>query len=647
MRSWSKPTPDQVARAVALLARQEHHRYFFDRLENPEWIEPLRERGFFDAPPEPVRDDEGGIRFPIWPASRYLARMARFAPDHTLKIASGIETENTSIHEDIADLALALPSGHATDLAEKLAAWVRSPYQWGVPRKLAALAVRIAEGDGIEASLELVNALIRLRVVDDGSGAIEREPVPPYQSWEYDSVLSALVPDLAHALGRPALRPFVDALDDALDLWRGQSAAPIDYSYIWRPAIEDHGQNLPIGAKHVLVSATRDTAEAVVRRRPDDLLTVVNDLENQKWSIFKRLALHLLRLHADDAPEAAAQRLTDPDTFHSINLRYEYTRLLSDRFSRLNEEQQRVILDLIDEPPAFDSGRLSVDEIEPAQQLWQLERLEPIADHLTDDWKRRYDELWDEFGQPEHPEFVSYNRGIWHGPTSPKTVEELKTLSVSELVQNLKDWEPSRDPMSDSREGLGDALTAVIEQGRVDLVAEARLFMEVDPTYVRALLDGARILVRGGTKSTGRRYLNSADGLSSSHAPFPGAKARTATWTPAGSGHVKGSPTCSRLGSKLAPPRSPTSTASSCGRSSTRSLRILSRPQRTRAATCHKIPSSCRSTPCVERRCTRSCATPFGSDERAKSKAKRHRSPSCRKCKTFWIGTSTRPRMHR
>jgi hypothetical protein len=502
MKSWAKPTTEQVVKAIGLLARPEHNRYFFERLENPQWIEPLTERGFFRSPPEPIRDEEGRVRFPIWPASRYLARMASLAPDAALEVALSIDTENTSVHEDIADLALALPSEHAAVLAKKLAGWAVSPYAWGLPEKLASLAVRLASSNLREAALLLVNALIPLDAGprrEDGFAEIGREPAPAYPGWEYSAVLNALVPALAESLGREALAPFANALDAALDLWRSESSAPVDHSYIWRPAIEAHGQNLSIGAKDELVSATRDTAEAVVRTRPDDLLLVVEGLASRKWSIFKRLALHLLRLHADEVPEAVAERLTDPELFRSIAVRHEYTLLLSDRFRRLRDEQQRQILNLIAEPPAFDSGQLPVEEIASIQRRWQLERLEPIADHLPDEWRLRYAGLVEEYGRPEHPEFVSYSRGVWVGPTSPKTLDELRELGTNELIEYLKTWEPQSDPMSESAEGLGRALTAAIEQGRTDLFAEARRFREVDPTYVRALVAAARSLVSGGT----------------------------------------------------------------------------------------------------------------------------------------------------
>jgi hypothetical protein len=43
--------------------------YFFDNLNSPAWLEPLRAGGFFGHPPDPDYDDEQGtVRFPGWPS---------------------------------------------------------------------------------------------------------------------------------------------------------------------------------------------------------------------------------------------------------------------------------------------------------------------------------------------------------------------------------------------------------------------------------------------------------------------------------------------------------------------------------------------------------------------------------------------------
>ena len=50
MTSSTLPTAEQLDRVALLCAAPEQRRYFFDRLNNPQWVKPLDERGFFGAP---------------------------------------------------------------------------------------------------------------------------------------------------------------------------------------------------------------------------------------------------------------------------------------------------------------------------------------------------------------------------------------------------------------------------------------------------------------------------------------------------------------------------------------------------------------------------------------------------------------------
>ena len=66
-----------VGRAIQEIQKgYAQYQYFFDRLNSPAWLEPLRDQHLFQQPPDPVRDGQY-VRFPFWPESRYLVRMAK------------------------------------------------------------------------------------------------------------------------------------------------------------------------------------------------------------------------------------------------------------------------------------------------------------------------------------------------------------------------------------------------------------------------------------------------------------------------------------------------------------------------------------------------------------------------------------------
>src|ERR1700693_4344098 len=116
MRSWRRRTqmlrPETVAKALMEIEKwYAQYHSFFDSWSSPAWLGPLSEKDFFKNPPAPVRDGQY-ISFSIWPESRYLARMARIpeAEETVLRIALAIPaTENSRVHDDLADIALSLP----------------------------------------------------------------------------------------------------------------------------------------------------------------------------------------------------------------------------------------------------------------------------------------------------------------------------------------------------------------------------------------------------------------------------------------------------------------------------------------------------------------------------------------------------------
>ena len=86
MPSFKTPTQDQIDIAVQRMRSPEFEAYFFARLNNPRWLSPLKGRGLFASPPPVIAAETGSTTYPYWPASSYLARMAKHAPDEVAKI---------------------------------------------------------------------------------------------------------------------------------------------------------------------------------------------------------------------------------------------------------------------------------------------------------------------------------------------------------------------------------------------------------------------------------------------------------------------------------------------------------------------------------------------------------------------------------
>jgi hypothetical protein len=141
---------------------------------------------------------------------------------------------------------------------------------------------------------------------------------------------------------------------------------------------------------------------------------------------------------------------------------------------------------------------VTADDLDRWNRRTRLQRYAVIEAHLRGRAKRILDELVAEFGPPEHPTFLSYMTS-WSGPTSPFSGDELRAMSISDLVRTMREWIPSQGREDPSREGLGRILQGVVAQDADTFAAAGASFKELDPTYVRALLSGLENAARDRT----------------------------------------------------------------------------------------------------------------------------------------------------
>ncbi|HUZ45719.1 MAG TPA: hypothetical protein VMW54_03695 [Terriglobia bacterium] len=488
------------------------HRHFFRSLKSPLWLAPLRSAGFLKEVPTPIQD-EAGIAFPIWPPGEYLERVAAAVPDVAYRvIMEAPNTDNIRAHDNFAEIATALPANQAAEWAAKEAAWIakKDYLSFGFSRKLGKLVSYMATAGKTDAALMLAESLLTVMPDPKADKKAEEdepsvlEPRVRFDLWEYEQVLKENVPDLLNADGGRTLSLLCDLLDRAVALsQRSGLRPPEDFSYIWRPAIEDHEQNLNLGLKQILVTTVRDAARQLANKDMRDVPGLVGTLEERgrRRRVFSRLALYLLWMFPEAAPELVAERLTTHALFSDVAFRHEYFLLAQKRFGHLAEGQQSVILGWIEKGPDIDlykkwqteaTGKECSDEQAATyRKYWQLERLTPLAAYLQGQWKDLHHELVADLGEPEHPEFSSYTSGGFFGPTSPETEEDLGKMSIEDLVSFLKSWQPSGDRFREaSPEGLGRQLASLVAS-KPDYYSEhAQAFELEEPTYVRGVIQG-------------------------------------------------------------------------------------------------------------------------------------------------------------
>ena len=474
--------------------------YFFSRQQDPAWLPFLLKEGFFQnpTPTETGTTDEGQAwsRFPNWPESQYLARIAAETPESVVEAIERIpETSNPRVHQDIIVAATALPGELAARIAKREQRWLAryEGHLVSLPRPAGDLVAHLAEEGEIKAAFGLAGTLLKISAAPEHESQTSRHrAVALVGDWEYARILEKAWPPMMAAEPAKAFGFLCHRLADVIELGFVEGSS-FDPTYIWRSAIEDHAQNSGNSLLDTLVEAVRDTALAEAEKGPEARDLVLAELRRHDASLFRRLALFVLARFGSS--EQVADALNDEQRIDDVGAWHEYAELLRQRFGDLDSEQRAPILALIAAGPdreltAFQEERgISEEELEIRRRYWRLERYALIAEHLDNEARDAYEPLLEEFGKPDHPTFHSVITH-WSGPRSPYSTEELAEMGPTGVIEALRTWVPEGGPEDDSKEGLGRILEVAVEKDAEGFAAVATEFADLDPDYVRGLLGG-------------------------------------------------------------------------------------------------------------------------------------------------------------
>ena len=509
------PKPEAVDRALRAIEKgYAEYAYFFEQLKSPDWLRPLEERGRFRRPPPPIREGQY-IRFPEWPESRYLVRMARIpeAQETVLRIALAIPaTENSRVHDDLADIALALPPPLSAQLVPQLCAAIPNSVELFLEKKVGDLIVHLANGGEGKAALQLAAAALELRPDPrfaepaDEESLLSPEPQAHFDNWYYNRIVDEGVPALVKCSGIEAVRLVCKLLDDAIRYSQKQDEdGEEDYLSIQHPAIE-HGKDHD-DIPSVLLCAARDAAEQLVATKPDQFPSVIAVFAEHKWVTFRRLELHLARVFLDQGLVVAERAFQDPGVISRGSLHHEATELLKAAFLRLAPETRQRILSWIDAGPSQESvrswleflGKQVTDEkIRTFIDCRRLENFSILEGQLPEPYQQTYEDLKARLGTPAPPDRVSYPEGGAIGAQSPKSTEELAAMPVDAVLEFLRTWAPGHSIFEPTAEGLGGAFTGAVLNRPAEYAAAAERMQGLDPTYVRCLFSGLTEALKRG-----------------------------------------------------------------------------------------------------------------------------------------------------
>jgi hypothetical protein len=501
-----EPTEENVSRAIARMSRVEQQRYFYERLQNPAWIEPLKQKGVFDAIPQPQENiDKGTVSFFPWPPAQYLTIMAGERPAEVAQIFAGLPaTENPFIVKAMLDATRLMPSKIAVTLAPKIVRLLDIAY-WFSPDLVGKLTVRLASGGEPKAALQLLRALLQVkpdpRTSLDPAGATRRrhEARPLIRGFDYAKTLRTYGPDLASALGLQYLSTLClllrISIQEEITVDKGVPGTTEDYSSIWKARLEGYSHNE--AAKQLLVPGVLDAAKTLCAMDANNIPLVIEMLGKYPFKVFDRIALQILGAHAGVAFLIARDTLLDKPSFLDLSVRQEYDALAGAIFGQLEERDQKTYLAWIDEggdPRRFEGRDYTDEAIANAIEHWKFQRLSALKNTLPADRAGQFAAMAARFGEAR-----SYTNPIAQGGAydigreSPMTRESMETMEPGEVIAQLHSWQPSPNdpfPFGYSKEGLGTVIAALVADFPERYAPFAGEIKTLEPVYVSSALRG-------------------------------------------------------------------------------------------------------------------------------------------------------------
>jgi hypothetical protein len=482
------PTAAQFERAIELIAKgPSQYDYFFDNLDDATWIESLRERGFFSSPPPPDVSEEGEMH-PRWSESQFLLRMVERDPEAVAAALRQIpETKNVRVLTDICRIAVALPPERRLEVGKRIRTETAGRALFFLlPEAIGELIIALAAAGEVKFALHFGRELLAVSEAEDKS-RLRPRVAARMDGWEYERVISELVPELVPYAELGAVELAADLLQETIE-GNGHAEPPRDHAEYWRPAIDDHEENRGDDTSQAIVSALRDAALRLVDLNEKNLALVFDCLRKRQWHLFNRIALFVVSQQPLADLELGCELALDSTLMAEVAYSREYDQLVAAVFPHLALPEQDEYLSRVELGPAINATE------DPARdrqrvEVWQRDRLSRLVEHLPKTWLATLDDLVERYGEAPVGRFP-VSVGTWSGPTSPMSKEEMESMSAEAVVDFLGTWRPENEMMTPTPEGLARVLSDRVEEAPADFASLAEKIIDLDPTYVRAVLRG-------------------------------------------------------------------------------------------------------------------------------------------------------------
>jgi hypothetical protein len=472
-------TPIEIERVMQLLeSRGSNYDYFFQNAANAVWLNHLLERGYFLNPPDIEQTIDGHYIAPLWPPLEYLIRIYDAAPAEVMDIISSLpRTDNFRVLEGILKIVLKADSADAISSFSRFITAFIDNCRWGHELIISLLKKPFI----FDTHLSEITPALLLKIVEFRRDPREQEkrsrrkdnpeawntslePVPRFEQWEYQQIMEKGVRPLAEHEPYQVARILIDAVSSMIrlsmhleDFEKGRDQ---DYSEIWCRRL-DKPDRAYLDVRETLVNTLTYACEQVYDKVPESIDALDQVLRNYRWRVFKRLRQHLYASYPNDQTLPwIREEILDHHDFSKWKHHYEFQLMIrkaSENFGPrlLSEDERNGIFNAILNGPSKEGFRERMGEryseaaYKQHQRYFHRLQLRPFAALMNGEVQRYFNELeGDAQGEVVTDDRYLPLGGMTGGTVSyhsPKSAEELGSLTDEELLVFLNNWDEEHE----------------------------------------------------------------------------------------------------------------------------------------------------------------------------------------------------------
>ncbi len=506
--------------------------YFYDRIEGKDWLELVFDHEEFKNPPYSKKDEKGNLYFPFWPQIKFLQREVKRSEDIgykklIAKVLFAVQlNDNHYVCYYILSIVNSLPLSMSIMWKEKVVEWLEkqdSILYNPLAEELGKFSVRLIEAGKNMQAIKICKKILEIK--KDPNFDYNKKSTRLYEFSkpspklfislrEYENMLKKYISSLTEKTPERVVILLCDLLVDAIKwsqkkISKTKNVKNEDYSFIWRPTIEDSEQKLSSDIRGILVDSIRDESSKAINIKGREIIYLVEKYKKH-YSIFQRIGLHLRRYYYDVDPVGTSNLLTDIMFYQDQNYRYEVYHILKNCFYKLDKNVRDKYLNYVrceenqPDPEKFcdriekNEGQRPPFEVgEKHRRKWIYKMLLPISKYLSEKQKKefQFDNLENEFHEIKHPDFTVY-RYTTRGVESTITSGELLDKRNDDIIDYLRKWKKEEKIGSPERYDLCRILSEAVVSDIDRFIKLKEGFKDLEPAYVAALISGFRDAVK-------------------------------------------------------------------------------------------------------------------------------------------------------